>query len=44
METKIKKLIEIDRNLKIDSPVRLYNPDAMDYKNELRIKSIEATS
>jgi hypothetical protein len=44
METKIKRLIEIDRNLKVDSPVRLYNPEGMDYKNQLRVKSIEATS
>ncbi len=44
METRIKRLIEMDRNLKIDSPVRLYNPEGMDYKINLRVKSIEATS
>jgi hypothetical protein len=44
METTIKQLIETDRNLKIDSPVRLYNPEGMDYKNGLRVKSIEATA
>ena len=44
METTIKKLNETDRNLKVDSPVRLYNPDGMDFKKELRVKSIEATS
>jgi hypothetical protein len=44
MQTKIKRLIEIDRNLKTDSPVKLYNPEGMDYKNQLRVKSIEATS
>jgi hypothetical protein len=44
METTIKQLIETDRNLKVDSPVRLYNPEGMDFKNGLRVKSIEATA
>lgn len=43
METTIEQLVETDRNLKVDSPVRLYNPDGMDFRNELRVKSIEAT-
>jgi hypothetical protein len=44
METTIKQLNETDRNLKVDSPVRLYNPDGMDFKKELRVKSIEVTA
>lgn len=44
METTIEQLVETDRNLKVDSPVRFYNPNGMDFRNELRVKSIEATS
>lgn len=44
METTIEQLVEMDRNLKVDSPVRLYNPDGMDFRNALRVKSIEATT
>lgn len=44
MKTLIERLIETDRNLKVDSPVRLYNPEGMDFKKELRVKSIDATS
>lgn len=43
METNKKLLIEKVRELKIEPPVRLYNPLGMDYKNDHRIKSIEAT-
>ena len=44
METKIEQLIETDRELKIDLPARLYNPECMDHTKSLRIKSIEATA
>lgn len=44
MDTKIKKLVETDRTLKADKPVRLYNPEAMDHTIGHRVKAIEATS
>jgi hypothetical protein len=44
MKTKIKKLIETDRHLKVDKPNRLYNPEGMDHTKPHRIKAIEATS
>ena len=43
MDTKIKKLVETDRDLKVDKPVRMFNPEGMDHTKALRIKSIEAT-
>lgn len=43
MKTKTKKFIETDRNLKVDHPVRLYNPHGMDHHVKHCIKSIEAT-
>lgn len=43
MDTKIKKLVETDRNLKVKKPARLYNPEAMDHTIGLRVKAIEAT-
>jgi hypothetical protein len=44
METEIERLIETDRDIKIDLPVKLYNPQGMDHKNDLRIKTIEPTT
>jgi len=43
MDTLIKKLVETDRNLKVDQPVKLYNPEGMDHTKSLRIKCLEAT-
>jgi hypothetical protein len=43
MDTHVKKLVETDRNLKVDQPVKLYNPEGMDHTKSLRIKGIEAT-
>ena len=44
METNIEKYIEKSLPKKQKTQVRLYNPDCMDFKRELRIKSIEATN
>jgi hypothetical protein len=44
METKIERLVETDLNLKIDLPFKLYNPHGMDFRVDLRVKSIELTS
>ena len=44
METKIERPKETDPNLKIDLPLKFYNPDCMDFRTELRVKCIEATS
>lgn len=44
METTIEQLVEMDRNLTVDSSVRHYNPDGMDFRNALRVKSIDATT
>jgi hypothetical protein len=44
MDTKIKRLLETDLKLKVDKPMRLFNPEGMDHTKELRIKSIEATA
>ena len=43
METKIKKHIEQSIQEKIKSSTKLYNPEGMDFRNDHRIKSIEAT-
>ena len=43
MDTKVKKMIETDRKLKVKSPFKWYNPEGMDYRKSLRIKCIEAT-
>jgi hypothetical protein len=43
METKIKKHIEQTIQEKIETSTKLYNPEGMDFRNELRIKSIEPT-
>lgn len=43
MDTLIKKLVELDRNLKADKPVRLYNPLGLEHHDKLNIKCIEFT-
>jgi len=43
MEIQIEKLVETDRNIEIETPLKVYNPDGMDHKQSLRIKSIEAS-
>lgn len=43
METKIKKHIEQSIQEKIETSTKLYNPEGMDFRNDHRIKSIEAT-
>lgn len=43
METKVEKHIEKTIQEKLEKPIRLFSPDCMDFKNDLRIKSIEAT-
>lgn len=43
MEIQIEKLVETDRNIEIEIPLKVYNPDGMDHRQSLRIKSIEAT-
>jgi hypothetical protein len=43
METKIEKIIEKSIKEKEARPIRLFNPECMDFKNNHRIKSIEAT-
>jgi hypothetical protein len=43
MDTKIKKLVETDRNLKIEKPTVLFSPEGMDHTKSLRIKSIKLT-
>jgi len=43
MEIQIEKLIETERNIEIETPLKVYNPDGMDHRQSLRIKSIEAS-
>jgi hypothetical protein len=43
MDTSIKKHIEQMPKEKVTDPVRLYNPDALDFTKDHRISSIEAT-
>jgi len=43
MEIEIEKLVETDLNIEIETPLKVYNPDGMDHRQSLRIKSIEAT-
>lgn len=41
MEIKIEKQIEVLRENAVPSTSKLYNPDALDYRKELRMKCIE---
>jgi hypothetical protein len=43
MEINLEKFIEQSVQEKEERPIRLFNPDCMDFKKALRIKSIEAT-
>ncbi len=43
METKFKKYIEKGIQEKIETSTKVYNPEGMDFRNDHRIKSIEAT-
>lgn len=43
MEVKIEKVVEVARDTAAPSPLKLYNPAALDHKQELRVKSIEIT-
>jgi len=43
MDTKVKKQAEVVIESEIPTRIKLYNPDAMDYKNQHRVKSIELT-
>jgi len=43
MDTKIKKIVEFDRIDSKSAPIKLYNPNGMDFTKSLRIKCIEAT-
>lgn len=43
MQTTTKKHSEPTIQKKIKQPVRLYNPEGLDFRSQLRVKSIEAT-
>lgn len=43
MDTKIKKIVELDLIETKSAPIKLYNPNGMDFTKSLRIKCIEAT-
>jgi hypothetical protein len=43
MNTTIKRYLEVDRNLNVEKPNRMFNPDGMDHTKTHRIKSIEAS-
>ena len=43
METEIEKIIEVDSIEKSVTPMKLYNPNGMDFKQDHRMKSIEVT-
>ncbi len=43
METEIEKIIEVDSTEKSVKPMKLYNPNGMDFKTDHRMKSIEVT-
>ena len=43
METEIEKIIEVDNTEKSVTPMKLYNPNGMDFKTDHRMKSIEVT-
>ena len=43
METEIEKIIEVDSTEKSVTPMKLYNPNGMDFKQDHRMKSIEVT-
>ena len=41
MEINIEKLQEMDLDVDVKTPLKLYNPNGMDHKNKHRVKSIE---
>lgn len=41
MEVKIEKCVEVIRESEVSKTIKLYNPAALDFKSELRLKSIE---
>lgn len=41
METQVKKMVEVYRETKVEKTVKLYNPAALDFKSDHRLKSIE---
>lgn len=43
MKTKIKRVNEADRKLKLNTPVRLYNPNGIDKLTSHCVRSVEAT-
>jgi len=43
METETKKIIEIKKEKIKVRPLKLYNPNGMDFKQDHRMKSIEVT-